>query len=345
MVGADGRLNTGPLGLMLDAHLLPVEDYRRLAPLFATAARSLGAAALAPSADVAVLSPRDLDAPLVEDQPDQRPVPPAAAASARPVPERHLDLAASLPVEIRLLGPVAVDAPGPLDAERQALAAELAALLALHPAGVHPNVVSSALWPRGADPTARDALLAHVQGWLGRDSAGRARLRQDTGGRWVLDQDVRCDWLVFRTLAARATGAGPAEAAALREQALGLVRGPAFESLPSGRYAWLAHTGTEADVRRLVVATAHALATHRQQAGDGRRAEAAARAGLRLLPESELLWRDVLLAAASHGDREQVAAVAHELYDTLGARRVGRPESQTDALVDELLPGYRRRVA
>ena len=80
---------------------------------------------------------------------------------------------------------------------------ELVALLALNPDGVHPNVIASALWPRGVDEAVRDATWRTRQGWLGRDSAGRPRLRKDAEGRWVLDEDVRCDWQVFQALAAR----------------------------------------------------------------------------------------------------------------------------------------------
>ena len=134
-----------------------------------------------------------------------------------------------------LLGALDVDAPGPLEPERRELATELVALLALNPEGVHPNVISSALWPRGVAEPVRDATLAHAQGWLGRDSAGRPRLRQDGTGRWVLDEDVRCDWQVFSTLAARADeAADPNDAERLRERALSLVIGPAFEGLALG---------------------------------------------------------------------------------------------------------------
>lgn len=330
VVTATGRLNTGPLGLMLDAQLLPVEDYRCLAPLFVAA----GQVASADQAGEALVRPLRSAGP---------------AAAALPVPERHLDVESDLPVEVGLLGPVTVEAPGRVEADRVDVLTELVTVLALHPEGVHPHVLSAALWPRGVSDHVRDATLAHAQAWLGRDSAGRPRLRTDPAGRWVLDQDVRCDWQVFRTLAQRAsvavTAGDLAAADRLRDRALSLVTGPAFEGLPSGRYAWLAHTGVEAAVRSTVVGTAHRLADQRLAVGDLDGAERAARAGLRLLPMAEVLWRDLLAAAGRRGDHAALVAVADELYDALAAGRVMRSEPETDALVDELLPGYRRSVA
>jgi len=54
-----------------------------------------------------------------------------------------------MPVEIGLLGQLAVQAPGPLEPDRLALATELVVYLAAHPDGVHTNVLTGAVWPRG----------------------------------------------------------------------------------------------------------------------------------------------------------------------------------------------------
>jgi LysM domain len=330
VVSKNGLLDTGVLGLKLQAQLLPVESYRSLVPLFATA--TVAASAAAPPGDS--FEPAGPGPVLLH------------GPSARQVPARHLELDLDMPVEVQLLGALDVDAPGPLEPERRELATELVALLALNPEGVHPNVISSALWPRGVAEPVRDATLAHAQGWLGRDSAGRPRLRQDGSGRWVLDEDVRCDWQVFHTLAARADeAADPNDAEQLRERALSLVIGPAFEGLPSGRYAWLARLGSERDIRSTVVTTAHRLAVRRHGRGDLAGAQQAARAGLRLLPEAELLWRDVLNALSAAGDRAELTSCVEQLYATLGQRRVATAQAATDTLVDELLPGFRRRVA
>jgi Bacterial transcriptional activator domain len=332
VVSKNGQLDTGVLGLKLQAQLLPVESYRSLVPLF-TEAASAASAVAATGQDTG--SPAALAVPVQLHGP-----------APRQLPARHLDLDADLPVEVQLLGALDVDAPGPIEPERRELATELVALLALNPDGVHPNVIAAALWPRGVDEPVRDATLAHAQGWLGRDSAGRPRLRKDGEGRWVLDEDVRCDWQVFQALAARADATDdPAGAEELRERALSLVMGRAFEALPSGRYAWLARLGSERDIRSTVVSTAHRLAEHRYGQGDLAGAQQAARAGLRLLPEAELLWRDLLLAVAGEGDRAELVDCVEELYATLGQRRVASAQAETDTLVDNLLPGFRRRVA
>lgn len=131
----------------------------------------------------------------------------------------------------------------------------------------------------------------------------------------------------------------------MREQALSLVTGPALEGLPSGRYSWLARLGAEWEIRAAVVTTAHRLADRRLAGGDVEGAQLAARAGLRLLPEAELLWRDRLVAVSRSGDRDALVGCAEELCDTLARRRVATPHAATDALVDELLPGFRRRAA
>ena len=127
----EGRLSAEVLGFDLEAQLLPPEQYAAVVKLFR------GAAA---GADV--------------------PLSVLSAAGAAPAP--HLDPGAVLPVEIGLLGQVAVQAPGPLEPDRLALATELVVYLAAHPDGVHTNVLAGAVWPRGVSPEVRDA--AHVPG-------------------------------------------------------------------------------------------------------------------------------------------------------------------------------------
>ncbi|MGH3508382.1 MAG: hypothetical protein ACRDO2_14380 [Nocardioidaceae bacterium] len=39
----------------------------------------------------------------------------------------------------------------------------MAVYLALHPEGVHPNVLAAALWPRGVSDDVRDATLAQAE--------------------------------------------------------------------------------------------------------------------------------------------------------------------------------------
>ena len=64
------------------------------------------------------------------------------------------------------------------------------------------------------------------------------------------------------------------------------------------------------------------------------------------MPASEDLWRAKLQLAARFADRAGIEAVASQMYAAISEH--GSPvgaSAQTDALVDELLPGFRSRVA
>lgn len=50
--------------------------------------------------------------------------------------------------------------PGELDEARRDLLTEIVVYLALHQAGVHPNVLAGAVWPRGVSEEVRDSALA-----------------------------------------------------------------------------------------------------------------------------------------------------------------------------------------
>ena len=114
----DGRLKAGLLGFDLEAQLLPPEQYAAMIKLFRAASAG---------ADVPI-------AALI----------PGAAPAAQLVP------GSAMPVEVSLLGQVAVTAPGPIEPDRLALATELVVYLAAHPDGVHTNVLTGAVWPRGS---------------------------------------------------------------------------------------------------------------------------------------------------------------------------------------------------
>lgn len=329
VVGADGVLDTGVLGITLDAQRLPVAHYRQVVELFRSADADAAAAPV-------VMLPRTR---ATGDEPG----PAAPGAAIRPVAASHLTLSRPQPVEVRMLGDLEIDAPGQIDDARLAIAREVVAFVALQPTGAHPTVLASALWPRGASDAVTAAALSHVQEWLGRDDSGRHRFGLGDDGRWQLASDVRIDWDVFRALVSAAPG--PDEERRLAD-ALRLVRGPAWATLPAGRYAWLARSPVEADMRRSVVAAAHRAALLAHGRGDARAAEAPARAGLRLVPTSEVLWRDVLRAHALTGDRALLEQVADEMWRVLGTAAVrDSTAAETDALVAELLPGYRPKAA
>ena len=72
----------------------------------------------------------------------------------------------------------------------------------------------------------------------------------------------------------------------------------------------------------------------------------AARAGLRLAPDDELLWRDLLTAGHATGQEHLLRAAAGEVWAR--ASRDGSPPGlapETEALMDELIPTWRWTLA
>jgi hypothetical protein len=304
-----GRLRAGLLGLDVQAQLLSPEHLSAVVDLFRMTEQFEGVALSAPPPDAA--------------------------------PAGHLIPGSAAQADIALLGRTRVNSPGMIEPERLGLATELVVFLATHPGGVHPNVLAAAIWPRGVTREVRDAALARARDWLGTDDVGRPHLATDASGRLRLGSQVRVDWQVFCALMARAADGGRDEEAAL-EQALSLVTGPFMDGREPGRYAWLASDGLEYEVAARVADAAHRLSQLRLAHGDPGGALDAARAGLRLAFDDELLWRDLLTAAHATG-REQLlrAAVAEVCARTALDDVLPRMAPETEALIDELLPWWR----
>ncbi len=313
----EGRLLATPLGFDVQAQLLPARQHAAVVDLFYAATLDEGVALSRPSLDSA--------------------------------PAEQLVPGSAMPVEISLLGPVSVQAPGVIEPDRVGLATELVAYLAAHPGGVHPNVLTAAIWPRGVTAEVRDAALARATDWLGTDNIGRPHLATDAGGRFRLGSGVRVDWQVFCALVAHADQAaasgGPDEAAYLG-RALELVGGQLLDGRDPGRYAWLATDDLEYEVTAQVADAAHRLSRLRRAAGDARGAMDAARAGLRLAFNDELLWRDLLRAAQAAGQEQVVRAVVDEVCARTALDEVlPRMAPETESLIDEILPSWRSSVA
>ncbi|MFF5258708.1 hypothetical protein ACFY4C_07165 [Actinomadura viridis] len=311
-VDAAGRLQAGVLGFEVDAQMVPEEHYRSVAGLFRGASRLESVPLPDPADSVPPGSPAD---------------PPGAQQSS---------------VDIRLLGPIEIDAPGPMDESRRALCTEVLVYLACHPGGVHPTVLGGAIWPRGVSAGVRDACVARVSDWLGRDARGRPNLYYDDRGRIRLGSEVRVDWAVFRWLVWR-SAAEPASETAYMSYALDLVRGPLLAGRPRGRYGWLVTDDLEYEATARVIDVAHRLVVLRLDEGDVRGAIGAARAGLRLAPDDEGLWRDLLRATHAAGDEAQVRVVVDELRGRIGRDPLlDQLQPETEALVEELVPHWRQ---
>ena len=218
---------------------------------------------------------------------------------------------------------------------------------------MHPNVLTGAVWPRGVTGEVRDAALSRVHAWLGTDEAGQPNLLTDASGRLRLGPGARVDWQVFRALFARASRAAAANAAndpvaeaESLQQALALVAGQFLDGRDPSRYAWLATDDIEYEVTAAVADAAHRLATLRLAAGEPDEAMEAARAGLRLAFNDEMLWRDLLTAAHTTGQEHVLRGVVSEISARVTLDEVmPRMAPETEALIDELLPSWRTSAA
>ena len=314
----DGQLRAPELGLDVAAQLIPLEQQAAVAGLFEAADDMRGSLMSAPLVDAA--------------------------------PAAHLAPDATMPAEVTLLGPVSVRATGEIEPDMLPLATEIVVYLATHPAGVHPNVLARAIWPQGVADEDRDAVLDEVAYWLGTDGIGRPHLAADASGRLRLGSGVKVDWHVFLTLVAQAgqaagpSGKGSSEEAKLA-QALSLVDGHFLAGCGPGGYSWIVTDGLEYEVSARVADAVHRLCELRLNDGDSRGAMDAVRTGLRIAPDDELLWRDLLTAAHATGQETMLYAAAGEIWTR--ASMDGPPEltTETEALLDELLPTWRWTLA
>lgn len=307
-VTPEGRLLAPLLGLELDAQLLPLPQQRAVVELF------------------------------VEADPERDPQGPA------PAPPFLVDISEQgrPAVYARLVGPyeiIGLDTP---DGDRSALLHEALALLLLHREGVHPRVLSSALWPRGVTDDVRDALLDRLRTWLGTDPDGTSRLSADPSGRLVLAQSVVSDLDVLRSLYHEATQGKGVDSRVVRGRlltdALVLVRGPLLADRPEGRYRWLTHELIDAQLPLLVADIGLALADFHLEKDRVEKAVEALNAALNSAPGDERLWHELLRATHATGDSDRLRALAADLVRRGGARGV---PPRTEALLDELLPAWR----
>jgi hypothetical protein len=313
-----GTLTLPELGIVVTASRLGEESVQRLADLLAAAAR-----------------PDAGDPGIHHGGGDPR----AGGRPRVPAPATAADDAAwaVAPARVGVLGPVLVRAEGRVDGARADQLAELVAFLALHPGGVHPTVLASAIWPRGVTGDVRDATIARARDWLGTDELGGHRLRADPDGRLTLAPGVVADWDVLCTLVGRSRLAPDTRAEAdLLARALRLVRGPLAGGIEAGRYAWLARTGLHRTMPDLVTDAAHRLAELLDD--DPHAATEAAHRGLLVDPCDQRLWRDILRSQFALWGADGVRNTAAEMTGMLANLGV-EPDGPTQALLADLLPG------
>ena len=211
-------------------------------------------------------------------------------------------------IEVRVLGPVAV-----LGAARpftRAGALELVVYLSMHPGGVRNDVWATALWPdRLMAPATVHSTASAARRSLGRRPGGGDHLPHGRGGL-RLAESVTTDW---HRLDRAAAGSDPRIWAA----ALRLVRGRPFDGLAGGD--WVVLEGVAAEVEEGVAQLALRVAERYLRRGDGRRAAAAVRRGLRASPFDERLYRLLMMAADVEGNPAGVESAMLELLRLVGA--------------------------
>ncbi|AZM54802.1 hypothetical protein DMA15_21420 [Streptomyces sp. WAC 01529] len=315
----EGKLLAPLLGLELAAQTLPEPQQRAVVRLFTDADPDGSSGPTGPDDGPAAAAP-----PFLVDVTEQ----------GRPA------------VYARLVGTYEIIGLGTPDGERSALMHEALALLLMHREGVHPRVLASALWPRGVTDDVRDALVERLREWLGTDPDGSPRLRADRSGRLTLAKSVVSDLDVLRSLYYEATqGRGSGNRAVrgrMLTDALVLVRGPLLADRPQGRYGWLTHEIIDAQLPLLVADIGLALSEFHLEKGRAEKAIEALNAALGSAPGDERLWNELLRATAATEDPARLRRVAADLVARSGAR--GLPP-RTEALLDELLPGWRSGVS
>ncbi|MET9892605.1 BTAD domain-containing putative transcriptional regulator [Streptomyces sp. NPDC006465] len=311
-ITGEGKLLAPLLGLELDAQMLPVTQQRAVVELFVEADPDRGP-------DGPTNSP-----PFLVDISEQ----------GRPA------------VYARLVGPYEIIGLETPDGERSPLLHEALALLLLHREGVHPRVLSSALWPRGVTDDVRDALVERLHGWLGNDPDGTPRLGTDATGRLTLAKSVVSDLDVLRSLYHEATQGKGVNSRVVRGRlltdALVLVRGPLLADRPRGRYGWLTHEIIDAQLPLLVADIGLALSAFHLEKDRAEKAIEALNASMNSAPADERLWNELLRATQATGDSDRLKRLAADLVARSGAR--GLPP-RTEALLDELLPAWRSGAA
>ncbi|MEP6696817.1 MAG: hypothetical protein ABJA34_08055 [Pseudonocardiales bacterium] len=324
-IDASGILNTGPLGLQVQAAQLGEPAYLALAELLGSATLGLEDPDVDPSSPQA---PADaLGIPGPADRHLRSVLPPRQL-----VPEFPSGLDPDLPPVrlVRLLGSPDIFG-GPQDAAPTPLLVEMTAYLAVFREGVSLAALTAAIWPRGSRAGEREAALAQLAEWLADDDAGRPRLMQDDAGWLRLSPQVRLDWHQFVALTTRGQGGD------LR-RALELVRGTVAEGASANRYGWLAETALPYEAPPLIVDTAHRLAAAYLGRGDAAGAANAARLGLRIDDSAETLWRDLVRAEQTRGGTDAARSAAEDMVSAL--QRSGgldQVSAESEAVIQALL--------
>jgi DNA-binding SARP family transcriptional activator len=217
--------------------------------------------------------------------------------------EGHGSTGPSPEVEIAVLGPVEIR--GAARPFCRTSAKELVVYLAFHRQGARNDVWSTALWTdRCMAPSTLHSTASVARRALGRAANGVDHLPR-SGRRLRLGDTVGTD---VERFARAAADPDPVR----WKEALRLVRGRPFDGLCLAD--WAVVDGTQSQVESMVVATALRGAEHHLRRGCGEEAEWMIRRAMRVSPYDERLYRVLLQAAESMGNRVGLRAAMAELH-------------------------------
>ncbi|MEN3360991.1 MAG: hypothetical protein V7637_4973, partial [Mycobacteriales bacterium] len=292
-----GILSAGVLGIEVGAQLLSARSYAALARLLQAEAAAAEAERAAAAAAAVAWVPQGVPPGFA----------PAAEPGVHPELPRPLDPDVDPAVLVRIFGEPLADGGKDLPPGTP-LAVEILSYVALAGA-VTPRALAAAVWPYGVTAAERDATLSRITEWLGTDAAGQPRLRHDDDGRLRLSDEVQLDWHLFVALTAH--GDEPD-----MPRALELLRGPLVTPHLPRRYSWIARDRVTHEMPAYVVDVAHRLAVTYLADRNYDGAAAAARAGLQVEPQAELLWDDLVAATR---ERDGASAAQRILADKAAA--------------------------
>ena len=224
--------------------------------------------------------------------------------------------------KVSVLGPVTVQAQGPLPARnpRTQWHTEIVAYLATRPSGVSSEQYATELWPNDPDPDlaskskVRQSMMI-VRKWLGKNpetgieyippamAPGYASYRIEGA---LLDAEL------FRRLRLRGLARGKDGIEDLWA-ALRLVTGEPFSQRRQDGYVWLADNPLDHIYAAMIVDVAHTVATHHLAAGEPDLATEAAQVALDAGSKEDVPLLDLVAACDARGHRLEAKAFVQRI--------------------------------
>jgi LysM domain len=180
--------------------------------------------------------------------------------------------------KITVLGPVRVQAPGPLDPSLTGLATEVVIYLATRPHGATVEEYAGAIWATDAQYRQPDGsykpkvrkVISSCRRWLGTNPrTGLDHLPRIPGVRDAVYRidDALLDADLFRRLRLRGCAHDPDTGIPDLTGALNLVTGQPFDRRRTGGYGWLVDNHLDYHYLQMLTDVAHTLAAHHLHAG------------------------------------------------------------------------------